>query len=660
MSKLLNYIKNILNIFRNMFDRINKPDFQKMAETSQTLFILQSVSGHVLYISKNAKLIVGYSSEFLYKHGIPFDLIHCDDVENCKKVFQNLTQGISVIDFEYRFFTENNDLIWVRHNAIPLFENNHVVKIQSNIINITKQKKAQEDLKNIKINLEENESLLNKTGELAKIGAWEINLKSQSLKWTQEIYKIHEVSSDFIPNFEKAIAFCDDISKEIIQNAVSEAIKTQKSFDVKLSIITAQGNKKKVRLIGEVKKENNIPTVIYGAFQDITESELLQNRLIFEKEKAEEANKAKSQFLSNISHEIRTPLNGIIGLTDLLYESEENKEKKEFMKGIVYSGEILLELINNILDIAKIEAGKYELAKNKINLKTFADQLSLIFKSSLKENVIYEYFVDKDINFDVIGDEIRLKQIMINLFNNSKKFTEKGIITFEIKLDKSNKENDVKNIIFSLKDTGTGIKKENFRLIFEKFTQENMTIDKKYGGSGLGLAIVKELVNLMKGTIEIESEYNIGTEIKIKIPFEIVENSVNTVQSKSTLKNEIKKSKIILVEDNEINQNLVKAILISQKNIELDICDNGKDGLERILKGKYDLTLMDIQLPGMNGMEVIKEIKKNNINIKIIAVTAYALEDNKKSIIELGIDEYISKPFKKDELLTKINNVLNK
>ena len=561
MSKIINFIKNIFNIFNKKTKEANIPDFQEMMNTSQTLFILQKVTGEIIYISKNAKYIVGHSTEFLYKHGMPFDYIYSDDVENCKKVFKNLTEGISVVDFEYRFFTQNKDIIWVCHNAIPIFENNEVIKIQSNIINITKQKKVQENLRNIKINLEENEILLNKTGEMAKIGAWEINLKNQSLKWTNEIYKIHEVSFDFIPNFERAIAFCDEISREIIQKAVSEAIKAEKPFDVKLSIITAKGNKKKARVIGEIKKEDNSVSIIYGVFQDITEYELLQNKLIEEKEKAEEANKAKSQFLSNISHEIRTPLNGIIGLTDLLYESEENNAKKEFMKGIVYSGEILLELINNILDIAKIEAGKYELAKNKINLKTFAEQLSAVFKNSLQENIIYSYFVDNNIDFDIIGDEIRLKQIVINLFNNSKKFTEKGNIIFEIKLDKSN-ETNTQNIIFSLKDTGTGIKKENFNLIFEKFTQENMTIDKKYGGSGLGLAIVKELVNLMKGSINIESECKKGTKIEIIIPFEIVEKSIIDIKPTEITKNEIKKSKIILVEDNEINQNLVKAILI--------------------------------------------------------------------------------------------------
>lgn len=393
----------------------------------------------------------------------------------------------------------------------------------------------------------------------------------------------------------------------------------------------------------------------FSIAKNITDIKKYQDEIKKEKEMAEIANKAKSQFLSNMSHEIRTPLNGIIGFCDLLHEVEKDQEKLEMLNCVISSGELLLGIINDVLDLAKIETGKYILDQGEINIKELIENISDVYIKTNTNRVYFKYEIDSKIDFNIIGDKIRLNQILMNLLSNSKKFTEKGMIKLKLTLEDIEHEEE-KLLIFSIKDTGIGVKSENVDLIFEKFTQENMTINKKYGGTGLGLAIVKDLVKIMNGEIYVNTEYKNGAEFIVKIPFKIVRKELEKEKIKNNSLNLKENLKILVVEDNVSNQMVIKKMLKENDNIVLDIANNGETALEKIATLNYDIVLMDIQLPDMNGIEVTKEIRRRGIDVKIIAVSAYVFEEEIKKIMESGANSFLPKPFKKHELLSIITN----
>lgn len=383
-----------------------------------------------------------------------------------------------------------------------------------------------------------------------------------------------------------------------------------------------------------------------------TEEELRTNYESLEEanEIAEKANRAKSQFLANMSHELRTPLNGILGFTQLLQLTELNNEQREDLSMVEYSSKHLLEVINDILDLSKIESGKINIKYEKLNIKDIIDktvkELSVIAQSKGLEVL---YYVDPLIEKEYLGDTFRIKQILFNIINNAIKFTEQGHIHFKVK--RVYKTVEETKLEFSVEDTGKGISEDFNDEIFEIFTQEEASYTKKYGGTGLGLAISKELVNLMKGDIWFKSEINKGSTFYFTVVLKNINNQDYFIETKNNLKIEEeihKMPKILVVEDNEINCKIESAFL-KQLNYEYALLHNGKEAVDFVEKNKIDIVLMDIQMPILDGYEATKVIRKMDEKMgkhtTIIAMTAYAMQGDKERFIECGMDDYISKPF---------------
>lgn len=396
-------------------------------------------------------------------------------------------------------------------------------------------------------------------------------------------------------------------------------------------------------------------------------NELLQKKnseLTLAKENAEKASLAKAQFLSTITHELRTPLYAVTGLTHLLLEESPTESQKEHLNSLKFSGEYLLSLINNILDLNKLEANKVEIVKSTFNLEQRMSDVLVALKNSADEKKTKIHFdFDQSIPKKLIGDPLKISQILINLIGNSIKFTEDGDIWISVK--KARQKDKRVFLQFDIRDNGEGISKEKQKAIFENFTQGSTQINRKFGGTGLGLSIVKNLLSLLGSEIHLDSELGKGSKFSFELEFEAPEVSVEektkeslAVEEKLEVSKDILEDKnILVVEDNKINQMITRKILEKNKVI-CDVADNGTSAIEKVKNNQFDLILMDIHMPGISGIEATIEIRKFNPDIPIIALTAVTLDDNLDEFYLNGFNDIIPKPYKTEEFFNKINKHL--
>jgi signal transduction histidine kinase/ActR/RegA family two-component response regulator len=392
-------------------------------------------------------------------------------------------------------------------------------------------------------------------------------------------------------------------------------------------------------------------------------NELLQKKnteLTKAKENAEKASLAKAQFLSTITHELRTPLYAVTGLTHLLLEESPTENQKEHLNSLKFSGEYLLSLINNILDLNKLEANKVEIMEASFDLKKRISDVLVALKNSADEkNTKIHFNYDDTIPEELKGDPLKISQILINLIGNSIKFTEDGDIW--INVSKNSREGNNVLLDFEIKDNGEGISKEKQKAIFENFTQGSTQINRKFGGTGLGLSIVKNLLSLLGSEINLESDLGKGSTFTFQLKFEAkeVDKSINNTPTKEAepVENKLEGKNILIVEDNKINQMITRKIL-EKHGVKCEVADNGTIAVEKTQEKEYDLILMDIHMPGISGIEATKEIRKFNSEIPIIALTAVTLDDNLDEFYLNGFSDIIPKPYKTEEFFLKINRQL--
>ena len=379
--------------------------------------------------------------------------------------------------------------------------------------------------------------------------------------------------------------------------------------------------------------------------------------LIIAKEKAEEATRAKSMFLANMSHEIRSPMNGILGLSRLMQNETVNSEHHDMLNVVTTSGEHLLQIINDILDFSKIEAGQINLEHIDFDIRKLCDTIyQLLNFRAVEKEIDFTIDIDEDIPEILVGDSFRLNQIIMNLTNNAVKFTLKGAVRLSIKLLEKNKE--WVSLLFSVKDTGIGIPEKAQNTLFQEFTQSDNSISRQYGGTGLGLAISKNLTNLMGGKISLQSKQDIGSEFMFELKFEYKEHKISTNQNNDM---ELPQDITILVaEDNPINQK-VAVLTLRHLGLTCDVAKNGLEALQMHKEKRYDIILMDMQMPVLDGLNASQKIRsfETNENIDnstyIIALTANASSEDKQKCLDAGMNNFISKPFKQDGLMAVLS-----
>jgi len=393
------------------------------------------------------------------------------------------------------------------------------------------------------------------------------------------------------------------------------------------------------------------------------------------KNAAESANRAKSEFLTNMSHEVRTPMNAVLGMTEVTLSTDLTSEQRENLNIVRESGLNLLSILNDILDLSKIEAGIFELSKEDIELAGVIASALRMFSFQTKEKGIKLYSSFKpDVPKYVKGDPVRLRQVLVNLVGNAVRFTFKGEVEVAVSVKEKQIQDNIE-ILFCIRDTGCGIPKEKINLIFENFTQGDGSSVRKYSGTGLGLSISSRLIKMMGGDIHVESEVGKGSVFSFSVIFEKAESKKNTAaespenksecQEMNGKSSEIGKSgiRILLVEDNMMNQRLAQ-ILLNKIGFQADIADNGKEAVKLLEKKPYDFVLMDVQMPEMDGLEATRiirdpESKVLNHKIPVIAMTANVMKGDRERYLDAGMNDYISKPLNIQDIKTAIQKQIS-
>lgn len=402
-----------------------------------------------------------------------------------------------------------------------------------------------------------------------------------------------------------------------------------------------------------------------GLFWYIVDRMKQQQQLILQlnatEKKVRDTAQVKENFMANMSHEIRTPLNAILGFTNILQKKELDNESKEYVGIVKKSGENLLAIINDILDISKIEAGMIRIESSPFSIRSVITDIENMFREKINsKHIAFNIVTDPRIPVIVEGDAVRLTQILVNLVGNAIKFTDTGSITLEVKNITGNAK-DISQISFIVSDTGIGIQKEKLPYIFERFEQAEDATTRKYGGTGLGLSIVKDLVVLQNGEINAESEPGEGSTFRFSIPYKTAGKNAAILQPDENRQNTpaiVTDTRILVAEDNIINQSLIRHLLSSWQ-LQFDIVQNGREVIEKLKENSYGLILMDIQMPELDGYTTTEQIREAlKLDTPVIAMTAHAWAGEKEKCMSYGMNDYISKPIEEKKLYELLTDFL--
>jgi PAS domain S-box-containing protein len=472
------------------------------------------------------------------------------------------------------------------------------------------------------------------------------------------------------------IVFLKHTSHQAFFEHLRRAVTSDHSVECELEIRSKQGRAVWGQLASTRFVDDDGSTRCMTAVVDATERKHLEESLIEARDRAETANRAKSSFLANISHEIRTPMNAILGMTDLALDTGLDDKQLRYLQAVSSSGRALLQIIDDLLDFSRIEAGRLQIEPTYFDLRELIESVRVSFAALAEEqSLALSTEVSEDLVSTVHGDSVRVRQVLINLIANAIKFTEKGGITVKVRPKESTADTEL--VVFEVRDTGVGIPSELKERVFESFTQGTASFTKRYRGTGLGLAISKRIVELLGGTIWVDSLPGRGSTFFFTIPFATAPDP-QTIQEAETVeaaedvsRQESEKeptmvtdgsAKILVAEDNAINMLYLQNVLSNAGYATTTVSD-GNEAVEALKSDSYSLVLMDVSMPSMDGIEAthhIRELEGEQRDVPIIALTAHAMQGDRERFIGAGMNDYISKPFTKDALLSTVARHLQK
>ena len=681
--------------------RENEERFRQIAEhCKEVFFIVSSDLSRMIYVSPAYEKLCFLSCESLYERPLSFtDIIHEEDRPRILTALAKVPLG-EAFDQTYRFVRSDQVLLWAHTRTYPVHaENGEVDRFVGIAEDVTKQKLAEETLLeaqqfaictidglsahicvidalgNIVITnrawntfATENNAAEGTCGDgVNYLGSCITTSEDEKADIEETAAGIRGVLDGTLPGFVKEYPCHSPDSKRWFICRVDPF----NVLNVNYAVISHENiteRKEMEEVLRESTKNLNIHNELLLATDEmlrvqITESEAVQILLQDARDAAESANHAKSEFLANMSHEIRTPMNGVIGMTELLKMTDLTEKQMNFVRNLEVSGNNLLSLINDILDLSKIEAKKIQIEFEEFSLHRCINDCVLMQKFAIHDKGLsLDVDVAMEIPHILVGDQLRVKQILMNLLVNAVKFTTQGGITISASvLEQCDTSSVVVQI--AIRDTGIGISGDAFDVIFKPFAQAEGSTTRWFGGTGLGLSICRSLVELMGGSIAVESTPGIGSCFTVILPFFVVRTDfmVDDTNEEKTVTWDGPPLRILFVEDKPVNIEY-GVELLSKLGHEVTAAENGVACLTKLKKGTFDLVLMDIQMPVMNGVDALRAIREKERGTDrhqpVIALTAYALRGEKDEFLREGFDGYVSKPFRARELITEMKRVI--
>ncbi len=631
--------------------------YRLIVDSANDIIYTTSPKGDFTYVNPRGEYLSGYTTEELIGKNY-IQLVHPDDRKRVIEHYKNqIIARIFTTYCEFRMITKNGELLWVGQNVQLDLDGGELVGLHAVARDIKELKEANEKL-------ERSRLLFQTVLETVADGILLIDSSNRIMLINEEIRRIWDYSKDALIREDFQMLFKEGMFDPAHWNGDVDAMYSDiLGRSIELTGIKRDGTTFPVE-INVSKMEFNQEVFFTVAVQDITQNKERLSDLEKARNLAEESTKAKEQFLAHISHEIRTPLNAVHGFTHLLLELNPTLEQTQFLKAIKYSTDNLLVIINDILDFSKIEANKLELFIDDFSIQESVKHVieSVRYTADEKGIQLVTEFTD-DVPYWVRGDQVRIGQILLNLVSNALKFTESGEVKASVKLLKETE--DYSTLEISISDTGIGIPEKHLGKIFESFEQVKNRDTRSKVGTGLGLAIVKSLVEIQQGTISVKSKEGEGSVFTVILPFgkserdelilgsDLFEQQIESVKDLNGLR-------VMVVEDNEMNQ-LVATNILRLWKCDFKVADNGKKALELFEKEDFDIILMDLSMPVMDGFEAAKEIRlnfpENKKDIPILAFTASAMVESREKVFAGGMNDYITKPVKPFELQQKISKL---
>ncbi|MBQ4812848.1 hypothetical protein A7985_02620 [Pseudoalteromonas luteoviolacea] len=506
--------------------------------------------------------------------------------------------------------------------------------------------------------LHDNYKTLEKMEKVASIGSWRIDLESHNVFWSDQTKRIHDLPKSKQPTLDMWLSlFACDTNKQQFLNAISDAQLTGKPWEIELQVATLTGRQIWVSCHGEAQINDSKCICLFGSLQDITQSVELRETLKEQRREAEMLLDERSHFLSKISHEMRTPLNGISGLLINSLDETNSDTRTENLQLALRSADILLGLVNEVLDFSKISQEGLSLSPQPTDMHIVISDIVELYKQLVKSpKVKFETHIKLKPNCMVLCDSVRLNQIITNLLSNSLKFTSQGTIKLSVESVETN-SGIMLNILVS--DTGIGMSPSSLNTLFHPFKQGEKEVGSHYGGTGLGMSIVKELIEVMRGRIDVESSLGKGSQFKVSIPFQTTSMEVQEDTYQNTAF-DASKLNVLVVEDNEINQKVMEAFL-QKFNVISDYASNGEIALEKCSAKSYDLVFMDSIMPVMDGLTTTKNLLQKKLlpsHAHIVALTGNTSEEDKAACERAGMNDVLSKPIGLMPLAEALSNCL--